>query len=370
MRTLRFLKKEALHLITAPEALLLMILFPVAITWVLGTALSSATGHTFDLPEVKMPIVSEGGMLSDIFIANSQAGGLTFEKTEQAEVDRRIAAGTLNGYVELTGKDLILHSDDQGSIEAMMVKMYATAFTKQANLSALAVKEGKFGQAVPQFKSFARVEGIDGANEPDSFGFYGVTMLTMIIMYGSIQAMSLLDLEKSARTVLRLKASPYPMNQVFFVKTATACGIILLQALILILINHFAYDINYRHIGMVMLMLIPLAVFVTSLGVAAYQVLRRAGAASMFLNIITVAFVFIGRGYQMMPYNNVFFDEILYRISPISWINEGLFAYIYQGEFGPVLSAGLKLFGLGLLMFLIAYALFRREEGSDLVAAD
>ena len=90
----------------------------------------------------------------------------------------------------------------------------------------------------------------------------------------------------------------------------------------------------------------------------------------MFLNIITVAFVFIGRGYQMMPYNNVFFDEILYRISPISWINEGLFAYIYQGEFGPVLSAGLKLFGLGLLMFLIAYALFRREEGSDLVAAD
>jgi ABC-2 type transport system permease protein len=347
MRTLRFLKKEALHLITAPETLLLMILFPVAITWVLGTALSSATGHTFDLPEVKIPMVSEGGMLSDIFIANSQASGLTFEKTEQAEVDRRIAAGTLKGYVELTGRDLILHSDDQGSLEAMMVKMYATAFTKQANLSALAIKEGKLGQAVPQFKSFARVEGIDGLNEPNSFGYYGVTMLTMIIMYGSIQAMSLLALEKNARTAQRLKASPYPMNRVFFVKAATACGIILLQALILILINHFVYGIDYRHIGMVMVMLIPLAVFVTSL----------------------VASVFMGRGYTPMPSDNGLFD-VLYRISPIGWINEGLFTYIYQGETGAILSAGSKLLGLGLVMLLIAYALFRREEGSDLVAAD
>ena len=37
MRTLRFLGKEALHLITAPETILLMLLFPLVLTWVLGT---------------------------------------------------------------------------------------------------------------------------------------------------------------------------------------------------------------------------------------------------------------------------------------------------------------------------------------------
>lgn len=369
MRTLRFLKKEALHLIMAPETLLLMLLFPVVLTWVLGTALSSVSGQTLDLPEVNMPIVSEGSMLSDMFVANSQESGITFEKTDQAEVDRRVAAGTLKEYVELKGRDLIFHSDDMGSIEAMLVKMYATAFTKQANLSMLALKEGKLNQIAPQFESYAAVEGIDGANEPDSFGYYGVTMLTMIIMYGSIQAMSLLALEKSARTALRLKASPYPMNQVFFVKTAAACGIILLQALVLILINHFAYGINYRSIGMVMLMLIPLAVFVTSLGVAAYQLMRNAGAASSFLNLITVAFVFMGRGYTTLPLENAVFNA-MYRISPLGWINEGLFQYIYQGETGAVLSASLRFLVLGLIMLLIAYVLFRREEGSDLVAAD
>ncbi len=369
MRTLRFLGKEALHLITAPETILLMLLFPVVLTWVLGTAFSSTNGHVIDLPEVKVPIVSEGGMLSDIFIANGQESGITFEETEQAEVNRRVDAGTLKQYVELKDKNLILHSDDKGSLEAMLVKMYANAFVKQANLSFLAVKEGKIDQATPRFKSFARVEGIDGLNEPDSFGYYGITMLTMIMMYGSMQAMSLLDLEKSTRTALRLKASPYPMNQVFFVKTVTASVIILLQALVLILINHFVYGIDYRNIGMVMLMLIPLAIFVTSLGVSSYQVMRKASAASVFLNLITFALVFMGGGYSKLPPDNGLFDT-LYRISPIGWINEGLFTYIYQGKTDAVLSGSLKLLGLGLAMLLIAYVLFRREEGSDLVAAN
>ncbi len=368
MRTLRFLKKEALHLITAPETILLMLLFPVILTWVLGTAFSSSKGHVFDLPEVKMPIVSEDGMLSDVFIANGKEGGITFEITDQEEVDRRVAAGSLKHYVELQDKELILHSDDKGSLEAMLVRMYATAFIKQANLSALAVQEGKLDHVAPQFKSFAKVEGIDGLNEPDSFGFYGVTMLTMIIMYGSMQAMSLLDLEKSGRTALRLKGSPYPMSRVFFVKTVTASVIILLQSLVLILINHFVYGIDYRNIAMVMLMLIPMAVFVTSLGVASYQVFRSASAASTFLNLLTFAFVFTGQGYSKFPSDNATFNT-LFRLSPIGWINKGLFTYIYQGETGAVLSAGLRLLGLGLGMLLIAYVLYRREEGSDLVAA-
>ncbi len=368
MRTLRFLGKEALHLITAPETILLMLLFPLVLTWVLGTAFSSTSGQVIDLPEVKVPIVSDGSMLSDVFIANGQEAGLTFEKTGQEEVSRRVAAGTLEQYVELKDKNLILHSDDKGSLEAMLVRMYAHAFIKQANLSALAVKEGKFDHVAPQFKSFARVEGIDGLNEPDSFGYYGVTMLTMIMMYGSMQALSLLDLEKSTRTALRLKASPYPMNQVFFVKTSTASVIILLQALVLILINHFVYGIDYRNIGMVMVMLIPLAVFVTSLGVASYQVMRKASAASIFLNLLTYALVFTGQGYMKLPPNGIF--DTLFRLSPIGWINVGLFTYIYQGETDAALSASLKLLGLGMAMLLVAYVLFRREEGSDLVAAN
>ena len=75
MRTLRFLGKEALHLITAPETILLMLLFPLVLTWVLGTAFSSTSGQVIDLPEVKVPIVSDGSMLSDVFIANGQEAG-------------------------------------------------------------------------------------------------------------------------------------------------------------------------------------------------------------------------------------------------------------------------------------------------------
>ena len=91
-------------------------------------------------------------------------------------------------------------------------------------------------------------------------------MLTMIMMYGSMQALSLLDLENQPEQ--RYDSSvALPHESGVFCKTSTASVIILLQALVLILINHFVYGIDYRNIGMVMVMLIPLAVFVTSLGV-------------------------------------------------------------------------------------------------------
>ena len=64
MRTLQFLKKEALHSLAAPETVLLMLLFPLLLTWVLGTAFSNISSHAIDLPETRMPIVSDGGMVA------------------------------------------------------------------------------------------------------------------------------------------------------------------------------------------------------------------------------------------------------------------------------------------------------------------
>ena len=42
MRVLQFIKKEILHAFSSPESLMLMILFPFALTLVLGLAFSSS----------------------------------------------------------------------------------------------------------------------------------------------------------------------------------------------------------------------------------------------------------------------------------------------------------------------------------------
>lgn len=369
MRSLQFLKKEGLHSLAAPETVLLMLLFPLLITWVLGTAFSGISARTIDLPEARMPFVSDGGMAAQLYQGNSGHSGITFEPVSREEADSGLMDGSLKQYVELTDKALILHSDDPQGMEAMMVRMYSSAFIQQANLTGLALKEGRLDLAAPQFLEYTRIEGMDGRAEPSSFGYYGVTMLTMILMYGSLQMLSMLSQEKAARTSLRLKASPYAMGKVFLVKTLASCFILMVQAAIIVLFNHFVYGIEYRNIGLVLLMVVPLAVFVTSLGVLSYQVFRTENAASVFLNILTIALVFLGGGYMMVSLDDSTFAALT-QFSPIGWVNQGLFQYIYRGSSAPILWAGAKLLGLGLVMYLLAFWLFKKEEGSDRVAAD
>ncbi len=369
MRTLQFLKKEALHLLKSPESVLLMLLFPILLTWVLGTAFSGLSARTIDLPEVNMPIVSDGGMISQLYQSNGAHSGINFQPISREEADKGLQDGSIKHLVELSDRAVIFHSDNANSLEGMMLKMYSSAFIQQANLASVAVREGRLDLANPQFKAYTRIEGMAGRNEPNSFGYYGVAMLTMILMYGSLQTVGMLSLEKSGRTSLRLKSSPYAMSKVFLVKAAASCVILMLQALILILFNHFVYGIQYRHIGMVLMMILPLAVFVTSLGILAYQLLRTESAASVFLNIITIALVFLGGGYMMVSMDDPTF-ALLARFSPIGWVNQGLFQYIYRDSTAPILSSDLKLMGLSLLLLLLAFWLFKKEEGSDRVAAD
>lgn len=369
MRTLQFLKKEALQSLAAPETVLLMLLFPLLLTWVLGTAFSGVSTRTIDLPETRMPFVSDGGMAARLYQNSAGKSGIIFEPVSGESVNEGLKAGSLKHYVELTDNKLILHSDDGKGLDAMMVRMYSNAFIQQANLSSLALKEKRLDLMAPQFQEYSVIEGIDGRMEPSSFGYYGVTMLTMILMYGSLQMVGMLSGEKAGRTSLRLKASPYQMSKVFLVKTAASCVVLMLQASIIVLFNHYVYGIQYRNIGLVLLSIVPLALFTTSMGVLAYQAFRKEAAASVFLNILTVALVFLGGGYMMVSMDNPTFAGLA-QLSPLGWVNQGLFRYIYRGTHEALLAADIKLLGISLVMYLLAFWLFKKEEGSDRVAAD
>ena len=85
MRLLKVIKKEILHLVHEPETITLMIIFPFLLTWVLGTALGGVmSGGTAELPETSIPIVTQGGMLSDMYIKEAgNAGNYRKPQTQQ-----------------------------------------------------------------------------------------------------------------------------------------------------------------------------------------------------------------------------------------------------------------------------------------------
>lgn len=367
MRILQFLKKEISHMLASPESVLLMVLFPIALTWILGSAFSGISSRIIDLPQIKVPVVAQGGMLDNMYIAQSKNAGLIASASSQEDVDRQLKEGSLKQYVTIADDAITLHTDQKNNMDSVLIRLYSRMFAAQASLAKQAIAKGRLDLLGAKPAQAVRIEGIDGKNEPSSFGYYGVTMVTMIILYGTMQTVGLLGMEVSNRTYLRIKASPFPMDKVFFVKIAAATLMLILQVILLLAFNRFVYHVQYRNIGAVLVIILPFILFSTGLGVLAYQLFRKEDTAIGVLNMLIFALVFTGGGYMMINEDSGFFAQLM-RYSPAGWVNRGLFDYIYRGNWAQARQAMLWCGAIALLMIGAAYILFKREEGSDRVA--
>lgn len=370
MRTLQFIKKEIQHVLDSRDSLVMMIIFPFALTLVLGMALSGMFNQVIDMPDVTMPIVSAGDMQSKLFITQAQQAGLQFEETNLDDAKEQ-AATNGEGYLHLDEQGITFKTDNPGSINSLMVRTYGRIYARQASLAALAMQHGRLDLAAPQEGNYVTSQGIDTKKEPNSFGYYGITMLTMIMLYGTIQTTALMDIERKQRTYIRLKASPYSMSLVYLSKAFMATLTLLMQALILMGMNTLFFGVDYRSIPMVLLMLAPYALFCNGLGLMVYQVANSFSgghsAVDALLNLMIVALAYLGGSYFPLDYAGETLQKISSQ-SPVALVNSGLFGFIYNHDYSGINKAMAILGGLGALFLIIAFVLYKKEEGSDRVA--
>ena len=367
MRALQFVKKEIQHAFSSPESLMLMILFPFALTLVLGLAFSSSFSRVIKMPETRLPLVAQGSLQTNLYISQAAQAGLMFEQATLEEAQQQLEDRKAPGYVTLDGDGVQYHARSFGNMEGLLLRTYSRIFAQQANMTGLALKAGRLDLAVPKAGNYIAHESIALDREPDSFGYYGITMLTMIMMYGASQAMGLMGLERRERTDLRLKASPFSMTGVYLAKSGMSIFTLLVQALILMIMNTLAFGVDYRSIPLVLLMLIPFAFFCNGLGILAYQAADNERSANGFLNLLIVVLVFLGGGYVPLRQFGGLMEKLA-DYSPVGMINQGMIDYIYTNQFSGMLRAMAFTGSLGIVMLLIAYMLYKREEGSHRVA--
>ena len=366
MRFFNVIKKEILHLLHDPETVTLMILFPFLLTWVLGTALGGMmNGGTSELPETSIPIVTQGSMLSDMYIKEAGNAGIVFEKMSMEEVESGVESRKIGEYVTIDNNSITLYTKNPNNIKGLLVRTYSDVFAQQSNIIMTAMKEGKLSKALQgsSMKNYVKSEGIQGNPMPGAIGYYSIAMLTMIMMYGAIQTIEIMHNEKEENTNLRLKCSPYSMNRIFYAKVGVATVALIVQALILMLANTFVYSVSYRSIIAVLIALVPFALFCCGLGLIIYQ-LSGANVKSSrgIVNLAIVLLVMFGGGYmppeamgrtmrQLIPY------------TPVGMLNKGLIQYIYNNNAELLSKSALTNLVVGLAIIFVSYIIYRKREG-------
>jgi ABC-2 type transport system permease protein len=166
---------------------------------------------------------------------------------------------------------------------------------------------------------------------PNAMGYYAVTMLVMIIMYGSLYSTYTIKRSYLAAIGRRIKASPIRSFEQYFGLIMANIVTVYIQALVIIAFTHFAFKVSWGdNLPLVLLIVFIMVVLSTGLGTMAVMVAKEESRASSFLNVIVVAFTFISGGYFKVSLSGVLAH--LQYLSPNYLAQTALFNTIYHGS--------------------------------------
>lgn len=369
MRIWTLIQKEFRHLIQAPEAVFLMILFPIAITWILGMALTSASSDLIELPKTQIPLVSQQSEIALNYRDQAAPLGLDFQILDAESAEAGFASGEYTHVVYIEDQRIRqLSSGSENSLENLLIQMYSGAFAQQTNLVNYALQHQRPEVLAQSFENRVSLKGVDERPAPSSFDYYGVTMLTLIMLWGSMQAASLIQLENGNHTVRRLKNAPISMLLLFSIKVVVSLVVLMVQAGIVISVNSLLFGVNYGSISQLMLILLPYGLFSGALGILIELIFSRARAAQGAIMLLINLMLITGGAYVPVEQMGSLMVK-LQEFSPVSWVNRAIFSSIYQipdvGRTGLIM----RLLVIALLMLSLSAVLFRRQ-GVEYVRID
>lgn len=209
--------------------------------------------------------------------------------------------------------------------------------------------------------SYVNVMGIKGKETPSSLDFYGLTIMSMMIMFGAfISAFSIIT-EKNSGTLSRVIVAPVKKHEFFFGISLGSLIQILIQNLVLITIGHFVLGINYgtRPIAFGAI-IISTSFMVVALGFFLAITFNSERIISSTINLSVQIFVFIGGGYFQLPDSGPI--AYISKFSPVYWINNGLLEAVHSTKSQYVIPGFLVPTVLGLLLFGLSQFSIKRGE--------
>ena len=374
MRIFNIALKDIKHNLRNKQIMLIMIAFPIVLMWILGTALSGAMDGDslmFDNTKVAYSISGDSQRVQafEDFIKESEKFGIKATRIQDHDkgIDS-IKETEYACYIDFNDNEnkINLFKNERYNFEATFVEGVFHTFVQKYNVAAEIVKVNP--EAIKEVlkensKKYVELKSIDRKKQPRAIDYYGITMTTLIIMYGSMSGAFGINGERTKKTGNRILTSPIKKYEFFIGKSIGAFITLMFQLSIVILFSRYALGVDWGESpGIVFLIMATEAFMATSLGIGPAFIFKSEGAMSGILNIMIPLMVFLGGGYVPLEQFN---SEILLniaKISPVRWANDTIFKVIYAGNFNDVFTT-IAINLIAALVFLtIATLIFRRER--------
>lgn len=372
MNIWNFVVKEVKQNLRNFKGMTMMVLFPIVLILVLGTALTGMFDSSSEFKEIEVIYSNQGnGAFSQAFNSFVQKGedmGIKFIAAQSVEQGMEsVKDGKYACFIKADAGGIELTKKDRYGLRADLVESILSTFLQRYNaISAIALHDpAAVGRLARENVSQdnVRLLSLGARKQPGAMDYYAITMLTLIIMYAALTGTYAIRDEKTSKTMNRLLASPARKYEILTGKILGTFLITLLQVSVVILFSKYLFKTYWgSHLGVVLGLVVTEVLMAVSLGIGITFILKNEMAVNSVLNLGIPVLVFLGGGY--IPLNSFNKNLLLIEnISPVRWMNQAVFRVIYSNDFRLVTPALAINLSLALLFILIA-SLSIRKEGS------
>jgi len=354
------------------RTMFLMLIFPVVLMLILGSALTNAFTSGLSINEMKLLYKNEAtaGELAQAWDGFAQAIGQegvelvpVAEGTDGVE---EVKEDNATAYAVIRDSGIQFYGSSRHSIESNIVQGMLTAFSDRYNLAAAAYRadpqaaEQILKQAGAQH-GYVQETGLDADRQPGSMDYYALVMSTMIAFYAAMSASYLIRGERLRKTGLRLMAAPLKKSELFLGKVIGNTLINALCVLVVVLFSKYVFQANWgEHMGIVLLAFLTEVILAISLGLAVSFVFKESSSTAVLMIFVQLASFFGGAYFPMGELSG--FMNVAANASPLYWMNTGLMKVIYNGDVQAALPViGLNV-GIAAILLVFSAITIRRRE--------
>jgi len=375
MKIFNIALKEIKHNLRDKQGMVIMIAFPIVLMWILGTALSGGMeGNSlmFDNTKVAYSIEGDGQRVDAFkqFIIKTEELGIKATKIQDYNKGiNGVKGAEYASYIYFNDSEnkISIFKNQRYNLEGAFVEGVFQTFVQKYNVIAeiAKVSPGSVEEILKSdSKKYVEVKSIDRKKQPRAIDYYGITMTTLIIMYGSLAGAFGINGEKTRKTGNRILISPIKKYEFFIGKNLGAFVSLLFQLLIVIIFSRYVLGVDWGDSpGVVFLIMASEAFMAIALGIGAAFIFKSESVISGVLNAMIPLMIFLGGGYVPIEQFNSQVLMNIAKISPVRWSNDTIFKVIYNGNFSDIFTT-ISINLIAAMVFLAISTLIFRKEGA------
>ncbi|KHD34661.1 ABC transporter permease [Clostridium acetobutylicum] len=274
------------------SSIVMMIIFPIALIAILGNSLKSDFSGGISYQENIEVYADNKGSYQEIdnFIKGSEAfrnkiNIMKANSNKKAILD--LENKKYDAYIHIDHKNMLkLHvkADKINSFDYSIIKNFVYSYAE--DLSSKGYKNSNKNT----------ISTINFSNQ--SFSYYSVTMLVMIILYGTIYGINIISTDRNKNIRERIGSLPIKQSNMVLGKMMGLVLVIILDASIVFLFSKFTYGIDQGNNYIAVLAVIFLySFFAVGLGMCIELIISSKEVSKYIVEILIPIFTILSGGY-------------------------------------------------------------------------